>query len=100
MKRIWSTPVLLVIILLFVCGTGCLLVSGAVKPLPLFIYAIIQVGLICRIAKLIADLEYKNKDKMDIMRNCSSKQDDAIRRKQARIDELEREARQINRRRQ
>ena len=35
--------------------------------------------------------------KMAIMRNCLKKQDDAIRRKQARIDELEREAKRTER---
>ena len=36
-------------------------------------------------------------DQIDIMRSCSSKQDEAIRQKQNRIDELERDARKEKR---
>ena len=61
MKTIWNKPILLLLILIFVCGAGWLLVLGAVKSTPLFIYAIIQGGLIVRIAKLIADLEHKDR---------------------------------------
>ena len=48
-------------------------------------------------ALLAAAGRASDEDRMDVMRVCMKKQDDAIRRKQNRIDELEREARREKR---
>ena len=48
-------------------------------------------------ALLAAAGRASDEDRMDAMRVCMKKQDDAIRRKQNRIDELEREARREKR---